>query len=165
VTWVCYKKSLDDWQIARRILPQRSEPTAFSLMNTNRLLFAALATSLFATGFPANGADEPAAKQLTFAADMKPIFEATCTSCHGAKKSKAGLKMDTLEGVLKGTKKGNFVVPGKSADSRLVKIVESIAAAAKDPDGKTKALHKKGVKPMTPEQIDQIKKWIDQGAK
>lgn len=141
----------------------------FATMKTSRILLATLATGLLAAMQPATGADEPAApdtaKKVTYAADMKPIFDATCASCHSVKKARAGLQMDSLEGVLKGAKKGKFVEPGKSADSRLVKIVESIAAAAKDPEGKTKSLHKKGPKPLTPEQISLLKAWIDQGAK
>jgi mono/diheme cytochrome c family protein len=138
-------------------------------MKTNRILLATLATGLLVALQPATRAAEPTAtdtaKKVTYAADMKSILDPACASCHNAKKAKAGLRMDSLEGVLKGTKKGKFVEPGKSADSRLVKIVESIAAAAKDPDGKTKSMHKKGPKPLTPEQITLLKTWIDQGAK
>lgn len=138
-------------------------------MKTNHLLLAAITTGLLAAIQPTSGADKPAAadttKKVTYATDMKPIFDATCASCHSAKKARAGLAMDSLEGVLKGTKKRKLVEPGKSADSFLVKLVESIAAAAKDADGKTKSLHKKGPKPLTPEQISQLKDWIDQGAK
>lgn len=137
-------------------------------MKTNRSVIVAIATSLMAVILPTRGADEPAApdaaKKVTYATDMKPLFDKTCASCHNAQKAKAGLQMDSLAGVLKGTKKRKLVEPGKSADSRLVALVESIAAAAKDSDGKTKSLHKKGPKPLTPEQISQLKTWIDQGA-
>jgi hypothetical protein len=138
-------------------------------MKTNRPIIAAIATGLLAASIPARGADEPAApeaaKNLTYAKEIKPILDRACAGCHNAKKPKAGLQLDSLDGVLKGTKKRKLVEPGKSADSRLVKIAESIAAAAKDSDGKTKSLHKKGPKPLTPEQLTQLKDWIDQGAK
>lgn len=138
-------------------------------MKTNRIAIAAIATGLVVAMQPARGADEPAARDVpknpTYATDVKAILDANCASCHNAKKAKAGLQMDSLEGVLKGAKKRKMVEPGKSAESRLIKIVESIAAAAKDPDGKTKSLHKKGPKPLTPEQISLLKSWIDQGAK
>ncbi|MBN8458191.1 MAG: hypothetical protein J0M04_10165 [Verrucomicrobia bacterium] len=44
-------------------------------------------------------------------------------------------------------------------------VVSLAVCAAKDPDGKTKRLHKKGVTPLTPGQITLLKTWIDQGAK
>ncbi|MCX6877495.1 MAG: hypothetical protein NTW21_27350 [Verrucomicrobia bacterium] len=138
-------------------------------MKTNRVILAAIATGFLTAIQPLFGAAQAAAqgdpKPVTYANDVKPILDATCATCHNAGKPKAGLQMDSLEGVLKGTKKRQLVAPGKSADSRLVQLVESVAAAAKDPDGQTRALHKKGVKPLTPEQISQLKAWIDQGAK
>lgn len=137
-------------------------------MKTPRLILATLATGILITFQPAPAADEPASKgnpkKVTYAADVKSILDHGCAGCHNAKKPKAGLQMDSLEGILKGTKKRHLVEPGKSADSHLIKLVESVAAA-KDPNNKTKALHKKGVKPLTPEQIGLLKTWIDQGAK
>jgi len=138
-------------------------------MKSQPKIVAAIATGLFVAHLPLSGADAPAAsseaKKITYAADTKPIFDATCAKCHNAEKARAGLRMDSLEGVLQGTKKRKLVDPGKSAGSLLIKIVESIAASANDPEGKAKSLHKKGPKPLTPEQITLLKSWIDQGAR
>lgn len=132
-------------------------------------IFTAIVTFSLVAHLPLPGADVPAAPdqsgKVAYLADMKPVFDAKCTKCHNAEKAKAGLRMDTLEGVLKGTKKHKLVEPGNSANSRLLKIVESIAAAASDPQGKTKSMHKKGAKPFTREQIIMLKSWIDQGAR
>ena len=43
---------------------------------------------------------------LTYATDIKPIFDANCVKCHSGDKPKAHLHMDTLDGMLKGTKRG-----------------------------------------------------------
>ena len=132
-------------------------------------VFLSIAAGLMAAQLPLSGADAPAvpapSKPVTYAADVKPVLDAACAKCHSAERPKAGLSLDSLEGVLQGGKKRKLVQPGNSADSRLIKIVESIAAAAADPDGKTKALHKRGPKPLSPEQIALLKNWIDQGAK
>jgi len=102
-------------------------------------------------------------KDVTYATDMKPIFEASCVKCHSGEKPKARLHMDTLEGVLKGTGKGKIVVVGDSAKSRLVK---TIAHLTEDQDGwMPPPKNKAGIKALTPEEIGLVRAWIDQGAK
>ena len=78
--------------------------------------------SLFASSAltPLAGADlsklPPSSKQqnITYAKDIKPLFEASCVRCHGGDRAKAGLHLDSLPGVLKGSKDGKVIVPGKS---------------------------------------------------
>ena len=41
---------------------------------------------------------------LTYATDIKPIFDANCVKCHSGDQPKAHLNLDTLEGILKGSK-------------------------------------------------------------
>ena len=57
----------------------------------------------------------PAAKKegVTFAKDIKPIFEASCFGCHGDQpRPSGGLRLDSLEATLKGgmTRNGTNVV-------------------------------------------------------
>lgn len=102
----------------------------------------------------------PASKKtgLTFDKDIKPIFEKSCFECHGDKKQKAKLRLDSLAATLKGGENGKAVVVGKSADSLLVKSVARLVEDdAMPPEGKGK--------PLTAEQIGLIRAWIDQGAK
>ena len=61
-----------------------------------------------------------AQKDVTFAKDIRPLFEAACFRCHGTEKQKAGLRLDSLKAVLKGSEDGKVVIPGDSAKSRLV---------------------------------------------
>src|SRR5580692_6427213 len=93
----------------------------------------------FAVAVPADD-NKPAAKTfppastktgVTYATDIKPIFDAACVKCHdGTKKPRAGLALDTLEGALKGSKDGKVVIVGDSAKSDLVLSVAHIG----DPD-------------------------------
>jgi mono/diheme cytochrome c family protein len=100
---------------------------------------------------------------VTYAADIKPIFDASCVKCHSGDKPKAKLKLDTLEGVLKGGKDGKVVIAGDSAKSSLV---QSVAHLTDDKDSWMPPLHNKAkIGPLTPEQIGLIRAWIDQGAK
>ncbi|HEV2318832.1 MAG TPA: c-type cytochrome domain-containing protein [Verrucomicrobiae bacterium] len=100
---------------------------------------------------------------VTFDADIKPIFQASCVKCHdskSAKKPKAGLTLDTREGVMKGSRDGAVVTAGDSAHSDLV-----MAVAHKGDDPDTFMPKGKNAKMLTPDQIGLIRAWIDQGAK
>jgi len=63
---------------------------------------------------------------VTFATDVKPLFEASCTRCHGAQRPKGGLRLDTLEGVLKGSEDGKVLEVGNSAKSDIVTAIARI---------------------------------------
>ena len=63
---------------------------------------------------------------VTFATDIQPLFKTSCVRCHGAERPKAQLRLDTLEGVLKGTKKGAVLTAGDSANSLIVKAVSQL---------------------------------------
>jgi hypothetical protein len=100
---------------------------------------------------------------VTYATDIKPIFDASCVKCHSGDKPKARLKLDTLENALKGSKDGKVVLAGDSAKSPLVR---SAAHVTSDKDAWMPPPHNKAnIGPLTPEQIGLIRAWIDQGAK
>src|SRR5580692_7742711 len=94
---------------------------------TTKFPLAVLAAAMsFALTASAEDAKLPPASTktgLTYDTDMKPIFDVSCVKCHSGDKPKAHLHMDTLDGVLKGTKEGKIVTPGDSANSFIVKAV------------------------------------------
>lgn len=97
-------------------------------------------------------------KGVTFAKDIKPIFDKTCAECHGDKKQKGKLRLDTLANALKESENGKSIIPGKSADSTLVKAVARLNEDdAMPPEGKSR--------PLTAAEVGLIRAWIDQGAK
>src|SRR5260221_10871758 len=63
---------------------------------------------------------------LTYAKDIRPLFEASCFRCHGADRPKAGLRLNSLEAVLKGGEDGKVVIPQKSKESPLLVAVAQI---------------------------------------
>jgi mono/diheme cytochrome c family protein len=101
-------------------------------------------------------------KGVTYATDIKPIFEKSCIKCHGAEKPKARLRLDGLETTLKGGEDGKVILPGNSAGSMLV---HSIAHVGKPDDFMPPPRNKAHIPPLTAEQIGLIRAWIDQGAK
>ena len=99
---------------------------------------------------------------VTYAADIKPIFEKSCLKCHGAEKQKGKLRLDSLPAVLKGGQDGKVVEVGKSAESIIVHNVAHVGDEdmwMPPPDNKDK------IPPLTKDQIGLIRAWIDQGAK
>lgn len=99
---------------------------------------------------------------VTYAADIKPILEKSCTKCHDGQKPKGRLHLDSLEGVLKGGEDGKVIKPGDGVGSMLVVNVSH----AGDPDDyMPPPRNKHGIQPLSKEQIGLIRAWIDQGAK
>lgn len=131
-------------------------------MSVTKLTAATLLAS-FGLTLAVSAADLPAASAktgVTYATDIKPIFDASCAKCHtNGKKPKAGLALDSLEGTLKGGKDGKVVTVGNSAKSDLVLAVAHVG----DPDDFMPKGH--GAKPLSADQIGLIRAWIDQGAK
>ncbi len=96
-----------------------------------------------------------AAEPLKFSRDVLPILSDNCFACHGPdeRARKADLRLDQKESAFA----GNVIVPGKSAESELIKRIIS-----HDPDEVMPPL--KSVSKLTQAQIQTLKKWIDEGA-
>jgi mono/diheme cytochrome c family protein len=99
---------------------------------------------------------------VTYAGDIKGIFEKSCVKCHGEEKPKAKLRLTSLEGALKGGADGKVIEPGNSAKSSLFLNVtrlgeEDLWMPPKD--------NKAKIAPLTAAEMGLIRAWIDQGAK
>ena len=140
---------------------------------TRRFLVVNLAAAVAATLLTVHAAEKtkidpaklpPASdkKNVTYDADIKPIFEQSCVKCHGEQKPKGKLRMDSLEGIMKGGEDGKVVVPGKSTESM---VMANIAHLGDPDDYMPPPKNKAGIGPLTKEQIGLIRAWIDQGAK
>jgi len=110
---------------------------------------------------PQPGSIPPAAQKsnVTFAADIKPIFDRACVECHGAKKQKAELRLDSLEATVHGSDEGPVLEVGSGATSL---IVSNVARVGVEDDWMPPI--DKG-KPLSQEEVALIRAWIDQGAK
>jgi len=104
------------------------------MKNTSALLIVGLATA----GWSVMAAEKqldiskidvsklpPAAdkKGVTYAKDIRPIFEASCFRCHGEERQKGDLRLDSREAALRGGEHGKAILPGDSANSPLVLVV------------------------------------------
>lgn len=101
-------------------------------------------------------------KGVTFAKQIKPIFEASCVKCHSGRKPKGKLELDSREHVLAGSQDGDVVEPGDSAHSVLV---QNVAHLGDKEDWMPPPKNKMNIHPLSRAQIALIRAWIDQGAK
>src|SRR6266545_2609478 len=95
-----------------------------------------------------------AQEPVSFAKDIKPIFEKSCWGCHSGATQLSKLDLSTRDGALKGGEHGPAIVPGKADDSRLYRLVAGVEKPGMPLDGRT----------LSEEQIAVIKTWIEQGA-
>jgi|SRR5579859_3466313 len=101
-------------------------------------------------------------KDVTYTGDIKPVFDKSCVKCHGAEKPKGKLRLDNLEGILKGGEDGKVLTPGKSTESVLIANIAHLG----DPDDyMPPPKNKAGIQQLTKEEIGLVRAWIDQGAK
>ncbi|MBL8211516.1 MAG: hypothetical protein JNK87_12420, partial [Bryobacterales bacterium] len=63
----------------------------------------------------------PHAGKIDYRRDVQPILSQKCYSCHGLQVRQAGLRLDARQNALRGGDYGPVILPGRSADSKLIK--------------------------------------------
>ena len=109
-----------------------------------------------ALGFVLLAAVGSAAEPVDFARDVAPLFEKRCHACHGARTQMSGLRLDERAAALKGSNVGPVLIPGKSAESKLIRMIEGLEDK--------KIMPPSGPR-LTKQEIGVLRAWIDQGAK
>src|SRR5687767_11013829 len=83
--------------------------------------------------------------------DIKPLLNKNGYECHGGEKQQAGLRLDLRQNALRGGDYGPVIVPGKSAESKLIrKLVDGDGGDQMPPDSE-----------LSPEEIGLLRAWID----
>jgi len=95
-----------------------------------------------------------AASTPSFSADVAPILQTNCLSCHSGSVHKSGLILDTYSALMKGGKHGPSILPHDAKGSRIIQMLEG------DIDPQMPA----GADPLPSSDIDRIKAWINAGA-
>jgi WD40 repeat protein len=130
--------------------------------------FVSTGLALLLSAGLAFGGDKPSAVQpvkvvtidrkdpVSYEKDVEPILLKKCSFCHSGNIKEGKLDLGSFEGLMKGGKRGNPLVAGKSAESLLCKV-----------SGKTQKpfMPPKSEEPLTPEELAVLKLWVDQGAK
>lgn len=98
---------------------------------------------------------EPADKVVKYSEDIRPILSARCVKCHGERKQESLYRMDNRTDAINSGSERSAIVPGKSEDSLVVKLIAGIDPAYfhMPPKGDL----------LTAEEVGLIRAWIDQG--
>lgn len=95
-----------------------------------------------------------ATAKVDYDKDVRPLLAQNCYSCHGDTVQQSGLRLDLRQNALRGGDYGPVILPGKSADSKLIKrLVDGDGGMQMPPSG-----------PLTADEIGVLRAWIDQGA-
>lgn len=104
---------------------------------------------------PAAHSAAPVADDLVFfETKIRPLLVERCYECHGEKKQKGGLRLDSRPGWVEGGDSGPTLVPGKPEASLLLRAV-----AYTDED-----LQMPPKKSLAPAEIELLREWVRRGA-
>ncbi len=84
---------------------------------------------------------------------IKPVFRERCYACHGALKQKAGLRVDTVDWMKRGSTHGSVLADPKTS-ALLARLTHDDPEERMPPDAE----------PLSPEEIAAIRTWIEAGA-
>ncbi|MBT8306591.1 MAG: PSD1 and planctomycete cytochrome C domain-containing protein [Maribacter sp.] len=96
-------------------------------------------------------------EEVDFSADIKPILNKNCISCHGGVKKNGDFSVLFEEEALSTTESGRAaIIPGNASGSEMIKRIKSDDPELRMPYEKEK---------LSEGDIDLLTRWIDQGAK
>jgi uncharacterized membrane protein len=105
---------------------------------------------------PSASSSSPSPRSATrFDAEILPLLERHCLRCHGAKKQKGRLRLDSRDFLRRGGKSGPAILPGDASRSLLYRAIT-------DPNPDTRMPQE--APPLPAEAIERLRSWIDQGA-
>lgn len=89
-----------------------------------------------------------------FEQHIRPLLISHCYECHGVKKQKGGLRLDSQAAMLRGGDNGAVLVTGKPEESLMIRAV-----SYQDPNLKMPPKQK-----LSPHLVDRLREWIKLGA-
>ncbi len=100
------------------------------------------------------------AEDVIFEDSVLPMLQRNCTACHNAKLAEGGLNLESMPALERGGDNGQTITTGKSETSLLVGRASGTTNTIMPPEGNSV-----GAVPLTAEQLQVVRLWIDQGAK
>ena len=97
---------------------------------------------------------EPPHDEAFFESRIRPLLAERCLECHGEKKQKGALRLDSKQGWQKGGENGAALVPGDPDASRLIQAVRR-----KDEELQMPPKH-----PLSADDVAALERWVRMGA-
>jgi mono/diheme cytochrome c family protein len=116
-------------------------------------LLPLLAAAPLLADAPAASPIDPAGGQF-FENSIRPLLAEQCFTCHGPKKQKGDLRLDSRAGLMKGGESGPIVVPGHPDQSLMVKAIGYQDADLQMPPKKR----------LSQRQVEDLARWVQLGA-
>jgi ankyrin repeat protein/mono/diheme cytochrome c family protein len=91
--------------------------------------------------------------KVDYLKEVRPLLAQNCYSCHGPEVQRTGLRLDQRQNALRGSDYGPVIIPGNSAESKMIRRVNGDGGLQMPPTGA-----------LTDEEIRILRAWIDQGA-
>jgi uncharacterized membrane protein len=110
-----------------------------------------------AIGLPDKAPLLQAAADGFYAVRVQPIFAERCVNCHGPKKQKSGLRLDSYGWLMRGGKHGAVIKAGNAHGSDLFR---RITLSPEQDD----FMPKEKRQPLSPDQLKIVELWIGAGA-
>jgi hypothetical protein len=121
-----------------------------------KTLTKAFNLSLIASYICLAAPDPKAAGAISFAADVAPLLQRRCVTCHGPEKAKGHYRLDTFEALMKPVSDQKpTVVPGRPDVSRIVQLIVEKNIDDRMPQN---------AEPLPAAEIAIIRNWIAAGA-
>lgn len=124
------------------------------------LLLSLTVSSSLVQAAPIPVATVQRAEPVLFEKDILPILQKNCLACHNVTEQDGELVLESPQGILKGGDSGPAAVPGKGAESLILKVAAHQEEPVMPPAGNSVA-----AKPLTSQELGLLKLWIDQGAR
>ncbi|HYG74364.1 MAG TPA: DUF1549 domain-containing protein [Planctomycetota bacterium] len=101
-----------------------------------------------------SGAEADAEQTKFFEMKIRPLLINHCFDCHGEKKHKGALRLDSIGAILKGGQTGPAIVPGHPEKSLLITAVSYTDAELEMPPKEK----------LSPAEVDALTQWVKMGA-
>ena len=106
-----------------------------------------------------SGLETPAqaARDSFYTLRVAPLFEAHCTGCHGERRQKSELRLDSFAAAMRGGKHGAVIRAGVVGDSELIARITL-------PQTDEKAMPPQGKDPLNADDATVVRLWVAAGA-